>query len=181
VPTRVLVVLDEAYQEYLPAELQADSVAWLREFPNLVITRTFSKIYGLAGLRLGYALAHESVADLMNRVRQPFNANSVALAAALPALNDSAFIQRSREVNFAGMTQLTERFKQFELAYIPSQGNFISVCVGDGAEVYRRLLRRGVIVRPIGGYGLPQHLRVTIGSEPENARFLEALEDALHE
>lgn len=181
VPASVLVVLDEAYQEYLPAELQADSVAWLREFPNLVITRTFSKIYGLAGLRLGYALAHERVADLMNRVRQPFNANSIALAAAIPALNDEDFIRRSREVNFAGMALLTEGFKRLELQYIPSQGNFVTVRVGDGAEVFRRLLRRGVIVRPVAGYGLPQHLRVTIGAEAENERLLEALEESLHE
>lgn len=181
VPANVLVVLDEAYQEYLPAELQADSVAWLREFPNLVITRTFSKIYGLAGLRLGYALAHERVADLMNRVRQPFNANSIALAAAIPALGDDDFIRRSRETNFAGMAQLTEGFKRLELQYIPSRGNFVTVRVGDGAEVFRRLLRRGVIVRPVAGYGLPQHLRVTIGTGAENERLLTALREALHE
>jgi histidinol-phosphate aminotransferase len=181
VPANVLVVLDEAYQEYLPAELQADSVAWLREFPNLVITRTFSKIYGLAGLRLGYALAHERVADLMNRVRQPFNANSIALAAAIPALDDAEFIRRSREVNFAGMALLTEGFKRLELQYIPSQGNFVTVRVGDGAEVFRRLLRRGVIVRPVAGYGLPQHLRITIGTRTENERLLQALGESLHE
>lgn len=181
VPAGVLVVLDEAYQEYLPARLRADSVAWLSEFPNLVITRTFSKIYGLAGLRLGYALAHERVADLMNRVRQPFNANSIALVAAVEALNDEAFIQRSRDVNFEGMAYLAEGFKRLELTYIPSQGNFISVRVGDGAEVFRRLLKRGVIVRPIAGYGLPQHLRVTIGMPTENERLLRALEDSLHE
>jgi len=181
VPESVLVVLDEAYQEYLPAELQADSVAWLREFPNLVVTRTFSKIYGLAGLRLGFALAHERVADLMNRVRQPFNANSVALAAAIPALNDADFIRRSREVNFAGMALLTKGFKRLELQYIPSQGNFVTVRVGDGAEVFRRLLRRGVIVRPVAGYGLPQHLRITIGTEAENKRLLQALEESLRD
>lgn len=181
VPATVLVVLDEAYQEYLPAHLQADTVTWLREFPNLVITRTFSKIYGLAGLRLGYALAHERVADLMNRVRQPFNANSIALAAAIPALSDDDFIRRSREVNFAGMGLLTEGFKRLELQYIPSQGNFVAVRVGDGAEVFRRLLKRGVIVRPVAGYGMPQHLRVTIGAEAENRRLLEALKAALDE
>jgi histidinol-phosphate aminotransferase len=180
-PANVVVVVDEAYQEYLPAELQADTIGWLREFPNLVITRTFSKIYGLAGLRLGYALAHESVADLMNRVRQPFNANSIALAAAEAALNDQAFVRRSREVNFAGMAALTAGFKRLELPYIPSVGNFVTVQVGDGAEVFRRLLRRGVIVRPIAAYGLPAHLRVTIGTEAENARLLQALEESLHD
>jgi histidinol-phosphate aminotransferase len=180
-PANVVVVVDEAYQEYLPAELQADTTGWLREFPNLVITRTFSKIYGLAGLRLGYALAHQSVADLMNRVRQPFNANSIALAAAEAALNDQAFVRRSREVNFAGMAALTAGFKRLELPYIPSVGNFVTVQVGDGAEVFRRLLRRGVIVRPIAAYGLPAHLRVTIGTEAENARLLQALEESLHD
>jgi histidinol-phosphate aminotransferase len=181
VPAHVVVVVDEAYQEYLPAALQADSVAWLGRFPNLVITRTFSKIYGLAGLRLGYALAHEAVADLMNRVRQPFNANSIALVAAEAALDDIDFVQRSRETNFAGMETLTAGFKRLELPYIPSVGNFVTVRVGDGAEVFRRLLRRGVIVRPIAGYGLPQHLRVTVGSQPENARLLQALEESLHD
>jgi histidinol-phosphate aminotransferase len=181
VPAHVVAVVDEAYQEYLPAALQADSIAWLREFPNLVITRTFSKIYGLAGLRLGYAAAHESVADLMNRVRQPFNANSIALAAAAAALTDDEFVARSREVNFAGMAALTAGFKRLELPYIPSVGNFVTVRVGDGAEVFRRLLRRGVIVRPIAGYGLPEHLRITVGSEPENARLLQALEESLHD
>ena len=180
-PAHVVVVVDEAYQEYLPAELQADTIGWLRQFPNLVITRTFSKIYGLAGLRLGYALAHESVADLLNRVRQPFNANSIALAAAEAALDDEAFVRRSREVNFAGMAALTEGFKRLELPYIPSVGNFVTVRVGDGAEVFRRLLRRGVIVRPIAAYGLPAHLRVTIGTEAENARLLQALEASLHD
>ncbi|MPZ46177.1 MAG: histidinol-phosphate transaminase [Betaproteobacteria bacterium] len=181
VPANVVVVVDEAYQEYLPAELQADSIGWLRQFPNLVITRTFSKIYGLAGLRLGYALAHEAVADLMNRVRQPFNANSIALAAAQAALDDEAFVRRSREVNFTGMAALAAGFKRLELPYIPSVGNFVTVRVGDGAEIFRRLLRRGVIVRPIAGYGLPAHLRVTIGTEAENARLLQALEESLHD
>jgi histidinol-phosphate aminotransferase len=181
VPAEVVVVLDEAYQEYLPSELMADSVAWLRAFPNLVLTRTFSKIYGLAGLRLGYALAHERVADLMNRVRQPFNANSIALAAAVPALDDHEFVQKSRELNFKGMAELTEGFRRLELAYIPSQGNFVTVRVGDGGEVFRRLLRRGVIVRPVAGYGMPEHLRITIGTEAENIRFLDALKDSLYE
>jgi histidinol-phosphate aminotransferase len=181
VPGSVVVVLDEAYQEYLPTELQADTIGWLRAFPNLVVTRTFSKIYGLAGLRLGYALAHPTVADLMNRVRQPFNANSIALAAAVPALGDAQFVQDSRALNFRGMQALTEGFKRLELAYISSRGNFVTVRVGDGAEIYRRLLRRGVIVRPVAGYGLPEFLRVTIGTDQENARFLEALKESIYE
>jgi histidinol-phosphate aminotransferase len=181
VPKSVVVVLDEAYQEYLPAHLQADTLAWLKACPNLVVTRTFSKIYGLAGLRLGYALAHPAVADLMNRVRQPFNVNSIALAAAVAALGDQEFVRESQALNFRGMQALTEGFKRSELQFIASVGNFVTVRVGDGAAVYRRLLRRGVIVRPVAGYGLPEHLRVTIGTDAENARFLEALEESLNE
>jgi histidinol-phosphate aminotransferase len=181
VPRNVLVVLDEAYNEYLPDALQADTVGWLREFPNLVVTRTFSKVYGLAGLRVGYAFADPAIADLMNRVRQPFNVNSMGLAGAAAALFDEAFIRGSRELNDAGMKQLVAGFRQLELAFIPSVGNFVTVRVGNGAEVFQRLLRRGVIVRPIAGYGLPQHLRVTVGLESENARFLVALKESLYE
>jgi histidinol-phosphate aminotransferase len=177
---RAVVVLDEAYQEYLPQSLQADTMQWLHEHPNLVVTRTFSKIYGLAGLRVGYAVANAAVADLMNRVRQPFNVNSIALAAAAAALDDAEFVARSRALNFAGMAQLTEGFQRLELAFIASVGNFVTVRVGDGQAVFTRLLRSGVIVRPIGGYGLPQHLRVTVGTAEENDRVLQALEASLH-
>jgi histidinol-phosphate aminotransferase len=180
VPLRVIVVLDEAYNEYLPDALRVDSTRWLEEFPNLVITRTFSKAYGLAALRVGFALAHPDVADLMNRVRMPFNVNSVAQAAAAKALQDKAFVARSREVNEAGMRQLAEGFRGMGLDYIPSLGNFLSVRVGAAGAVYQRLLKQGVIVRPLAGYGMPEHLRVTIGLESENARFLAALRTALH-
>jgi histidinol-phosphate aminotransferase len=180
VPLRVIVVLDEAYNEYLPDALRVDSTRWLEEFPNLVITRTFSKAYGLAALRVGFALAHPDVADLMNRVRMPFNVNSVAQAAAAKALQDKAFVARSREVNDAGMRQLAEGFRGMGLDYIPSLGNFLSVRVGAAGAVYQRLLKQGVIVRPLAGYGMPEHLRVTIGLESENARFLAALRTALH-
>ena len=178
-PSQVLVVLDEAYNEYLPPELRSDSVAWLAQFPNLVITRTFSKIYGLAGLRVGYALASRGVADLMNRVRQPFNVSSVGLAAAAAALDDAEFVRASFELNQAGMRQITEGLKRLGLAYIPSYGNFVSFKVSAAADVFRRLLKLGVIVRPIAGYGLPEYLRVTIGLEAENVRFLESLEQAI--
>ena len=176
----VLVVLDEAYNEYLLPEHRSDSIGWLARFPNLVVTRTFSKVYGLAGLRVGYAFAAAGVADLMNRVRQPFNVNSVALAAATAALDDTGFVRESFELNRSGMRQLTEAFSRLGIDYIPSQGNFVSFRIADAALVYRKLLRAGVIVRPIASYGMPQHLRVTIGLESENARFLEALERALH-
>src|SRR5918996_1413865 len=175
VPERVLVVLDEAYNEYLTPELRSDMVKLIKRHPNLVITRTFSKAYGLAGLRVGYALAHASVADVMNRVRQPFNVNSMALAAAVAALDDMEFVARSYAENLQGMRQVEEGATRLGLDYIPSHGNFIAVRVGKAAEIYKKLLKRGVIVRPVGGgYGLPEHLRVTIGTAAENDKFLAA-------
>ncbi|HEU4351127.1 MAG TPA: histidinol-phosphate transaminase [Burkholderiales bacterium] len=182
VPERVLMVLDEAYNEYLAPELRGDTVKLIKRHPNLIVTRTFSKAYGLAGLRVGYALAHASVADVMNRVRQPFNVNSVALAAAVAALDDMEFVARSYAENLQGMRQLEEGAKRLGLDYIPSYANFITIRVGRAAEIYKRLLRRGVIVRPVGGgYGLPEHLRVTIGTAQENERFLGALAASLKE
>jgi histidinol-phosphate aminotransferase len=182
VPERVIVVIDEAYNEYLHANLRAPTVAWLKRHPNLVITRTFSKAYGLAGLRVGYALAHPTVADLMNRVRQPFNVNGVALAAAVAALNDMEFVARSYADNLQGMRQIEEAVRALGLDWIPSYGNFITVRVGRAPEIYKRLLKRGVIVRPVGGgYQLPEHLRVTIGTAEENERFLSALAASLRE
>jgi len=182
VPERVLVVLDEAYNEYLAPDLRADSVKWLRRHPNLIITRTFSKAYGLAGLRVGYALAHASVADIMNRVRQPFNVNSIALAAASAALDDMEFVARSYAENLHGMRQLEEGARGLGLEFIPSHGNFLTIKVGKAPEIFKRLLRRGVIVRPVGGgYQLPEHLRVTIGTAQENEKFLAALAASLKE
>jgi histidinol-phosphate aminotransferase len=179
----VAVVLDEAYGEFLDAERRAPSLAWLAEFPNLLLTRTFSKAYGLAGLRVGYALARPELADLLNRVRQPFNVNSLALAAAAAALDDSEFLARSKAVNDAGMAQLLEGCRRLGLNWIPSFGNF--VCIEVGAEVaataavFQALLRRGVIVRPVANYGLPTYLRVSIGLPEQNARFLTALAEIL--
>ncbi len=179
VPKEVIVVLDEAYNEYIPPAERVDTAGWLKEFPNLVICRTFSKIYGLAGLRVGYALASLEVADLMNRVRQPFNVNNLALAGALAALDDHEFLNASYELNRNGMAQIVAALERLKLEYIPSYGNFVTFRAGDGAAVNQKLLKQGVIVRPIGGYGLPEWLRVTIGTERENARFIEALEKAL--
>ena len=178
-PQDVVVVLDEAYNEYLPPAERVDTAGWIRDFPNLVVTRTFSKIFGLAGLRVGYALASAEIADLMNRVRQPFNVNNLAIAAAIAALDDHLFVAESYELNRRGMEQLVAGVKRLGLEHIPSHGNFVTFRAGDGAGVNQKLLKQGVIVRPIGGYGLPEWLRVTIGTEPENARFLEALERAL--
>ncbi|MEX0960236.1 MAG: histidinol-phosphate transaminase [Burkholderiales bacterium] len=179
VPSRVLVVLDEAYNEYLAPEERAESIKWIGAFPNLLVTRTFSKAYGLAGLRVGYAIAHPEVADLMNRVRQPFNVSNIAQSAAVAALDDVAFLQRSYELNRAGMIQLATGFRSLGLDWIESRANFVSVRVGEAQRIYRELLRLGVIVRPVGAYGMPEHLRVSIGLEQENTRFLEALAQAL--
>ena len=176
VPKDVVVVLDEAYNEYIPQTERVDTAAWLAEFPNLVITRTFSKIYGLAGLRVGYAMASAEVADLMNRVRQPFNCNNLAIAGAAAALEDEAFVDRSYALNRAGMEQIVCGLKRLGYAHIPSHGNFLAFNAGDAVALNQNLLKQGVIVRPIAGYGMPEWLRVTIGSETENARFLEALE-----
>ena len=179
VPADVVVVLDEAYNEYIPAAERVDTTDWLARFPNLVITRTFSKIYGLAGLRVGYALASNEIADLMNRVRQPFNCNNLALAAATAALDDADFVARSFELNRAGMAQILAAFARLGIAHIPSHGNFLTFKVKDAAAVNQKLLRQGVIVRPLAGYQMPDWLRVTIGTAAENARFIEALEQSL--
>ena len=179
VPADVVVVLDEAYNDYIPLTERTDTAAWLAEFPNLVITRTFSKIYGLAGLRIGYALASAEIADLMNRVRQPFNCNNLALAAATAALEDHEFVARSYALNRAGMEQIIAGLKCFGFLQIPSHGNFLTFKAGDAAALNQKLLKQGVIVRPLAGYGMPEWLRVTIGTEAENQRFLEALDKAV--
>jgi histidinol-phosphate aminotransferase len=152
----------------------------LAKFPNLVVTRTFSKAYGLASLRVGYAAAAADITNVLNRVRQPFNVNSFALAAAAAALRDQEYLQQSVALNRAGMAQLTAGFAAMGLDYIPSVGNFVTVDVGQiAAPVYENLLREGVIVRPIANYGMPQHLRISIGKAEENQRFLEALKKVL--
>lgn len=181
VPHTVLVVLDEAYTEYLPKDQRSDSIAWLKRFPNLAITRTFSKAYGLAGLRIGFALAHPQVADLLNRIRQPFNVNSMAQAAAVAAMQDDAFLEECIAINTAGMRQITAGFRRLGLEYIPSCANFVAVKVGNAAAINHSLLKQGVIVRPVANYGMSEHLRVSIGLEAENAKFLQALEIALGE
>lgn len=184
-PRSVLVVVDEAYNEYLEPPLRCPSVAWLAKYPNLVVTRTFSKAYGLAGLRVGYGLCHPDVAAMLNRVRQPFNVNNLALVAAIAALGDAAFVERSYRLNEAGMKRLTAGVARLGLRWIPSFANFVSVEIprvnqqSAAGAVYQRLLRQGVIVRPVAGYEMPDHLRVTVGLPEENERFLVALEKAL--
>ncbi|WP_328186346.1 histidinol-phosphate transaminase [Marinobacter sp. OP 3.4] len=177
VPRRVLVVLDEAYCEYLAGDDDdADGIGLLREYPNLIVTRTFSKAWGLAALRVGYAVSSPSIADILNRVRQPFNVDTVAQAAATAVLGDLEYLERSREVNRRGLAQLEAGFSELGLDWIPSAGNFIAVDVGDNAQdVFEGLLQQGIIVRPVAGYGMPRHLRVTVGLPEENKRFLDAL------
>lgn len=175
VPRHVLVVLDEAYGEYLPPEDRFATVSWLSRFSNLLIVRTFSKAYGLAGVRVGYGLAQPAVIDLLNRVRHPFNVNLAALAAAEAALEDLAFLDRSYAVNASGMRQLAEGLDQMGIEHVSSKGNFLLAKVGDARRINDGLLRRGVIVRPVANYGLPEFLRVSVGLEEQNARFLDAL------
>lgn len=180
VPESVIVVLDEAYVEYTTQQFNA--VAWLAGYPNLVITRTFSKAYGLAALRVGYSLSSPEIADCLNRIRQPFNVNSLALVAAVAALADKDYIEQSRQLNEAGLKQYVTGFEQLGLTYIPSKGNFITVDVKRNADsIYQSLLQQGVIVRPIANYGLPQHLRISVGLGEENQRCLDALAIALEQ
>ncbi len=180
VPEQTLVVIDEAYHEYVETAGYSSAIGWHKRFPNLVVTRTFSKIYGLAALRVGYSVAQPAVAELLNRVRSPFNVNAMAQVAALAALSDDAFVARSRTVNQAGMAQITAACRRLGLRILPSVTNFLCIELGRSAQpVYQYLLRQGVIVRPVANYGLPQHLRVTIGTESENQRFITALQAAL--
>lgn len=177
--SRVTVLVDEAYNEYLDPEWRFDSTNWVRQYSNLIVTRTFSKAYGLAGLRVGFALAQPALTDVLNRVRQPFNVNALAQAAAVAALNDQEFVQQVYELTKTGKQVLTQAFARLGLTYIPSFGNFVLVRVGDAAQVNIELLRRGVIVRPVAGDGLPEWLRVSIGLPDENAGFIEALTQIL--
>jgi histidinol-phosphate aminotransferase len=179
VPDEVLVVLDEAYNEYLAPEKCAPSAAWTRSHPNLVVSRTFSKAYGLAALRVGYGLMNAKVAEMLNRVRQPFNVNALAQSAALAALADVDYVVESRKLNSEGRTALEQGFGRLGLPFVPSHANFVLVRVGDAARVYQLLLEQGVIVRPVANYALPEWLRVTVGVAAENRRLLDALESAL--
>lgn len=183
VPAQVLVVMDEAYSEYVEASADCpDTLRWLDRFPNLIVTRTFSKAYGLAGLRVGYAVSHPRIADLLNRVRQPFNVNSLALAAATAALDDTEHLERGKALNRAGMNQMQDACRRLRLSSLPSAGNFLCVNVGrPGREVFLALLKQGVITRPVDNYGLPQCLRISIGTEAENTRLIETLSDVLKE
>lgn len=176
VPERVIVVVDQAYAEYVSEPSYPDAADWLARYPNLVVTRTFSKAYGLAGLRIGYGLASAAVADLLNRVREPFNVNALALVAAEAALADEDYLRRSRQLNADGMAQLEAGFAALGLSFIPSLGNFVSVRMPRPADaVYQELLRKGIIVRPVENYGMSGYLRISIGTAEQNQRLLDAL------
>ncbi len=180
VPETVVLVIDEAYFEYVEEADYPDAIQWVSAFPNLLVTRTFSKAYGLASLRVGYGVSQSALADVLNRVRQPFNVNSFSQTAAVAALRDDAHLVESVRVNREGMQQLVKGFEALGLEYIPSVGNFVSVDVGrDPAQVYEALLHKGVIVRPVDNYGMPHFLRISVGLTAENQRFLDAIEQVL--
>jgi histidinol-phosphate aminotransferase len=177
VPSHVIVVLDEAYFEYTGGLDVQDGVQWLGEFPNLVVVRTFSKAYGLAGVRVGFGVSHPSVADVLNRVRQAFNVSTVGLAGAAAALDDAAHVDRAVRIAVAERARVSSRLAQLGTAVLPSAGNFLLLHAGADARArFEALLRRGIIVRPVGNYLLPEHLRVTLGTEEQNERFLRAWE-----
>lgn len=179
VPPETLLVMDEAYVEFL--EDRVDLVPLVRrgDFPNLILMRTFSKIYGLAGLRIGYGIGHPEMIAALEKIRQPFNTNLIAQAAAIAALDDVEHVARTRGNNLAGLAHYQRVFRELELEFVPSAANFILVRVGDGARVFGELQKRGVITRPMAGYGLPEWIRISIGTAAENERCLGALREAL--
>ena len=181
VPSHIIVVLDEAYTEFTKTEERVDSFGLLQKYPNLIVSRSLSKAYGLAGLRLGYAVSNPEIADLLNRVRQPFNCNSLALASAVAVMNDDAFVEKVAENNRLEMQRYEAFCQQYGLEYIPSKGNFITIDFKQVAQpIYDALLREGVIVRPIAGYDMPNHLRISIGLPAENDRLFGALVKVLN-
>jgi histidinol-phosphate aminotransferase len=178
VPPDVLVIVDEAYFEYVEAADYPDSLDYHQQGKTLLTLRTFSKLYGLAGLRIGYGIANEDIISLMHRVRQPFNVNAPAQWAALAALNDSEHVRRSLDNNRKGLEYLTAEFASLAIEYVPSHANFILLRVGKGEDVFNRLLAQGIIVRPMAGYQFPEYLRVTIGTMDENRKFVDGLKKA---
>jgi len=188
VPADVIVVVDEAYFEYVVEPDYPDTLQWLSKYPNLIVTRTFSKIYALAGLRVGYAVCSEEIADCLNRVRQPFNVNTPALLAATAALDDEEHVKNCVQINTKGIKFWRAACQYRGLDYIPTVGNFITIDFTEVLEeagqenampIYDALLREAVIVRPIGNYGLPNHLRITISTDEDNQRCLDALDKVM--
>jgi histidinol-phosphate aminotransferase len=179
VPGNVIVLLDEAYNEYLPPEFRYDGTQYARRYPNVIVTRTFSKVYGLAGLRVGYAISDPELADYMNRVRLTFGVNEAAQLAAIAALQDTEFIERSYQLNRTELARVQAQLDAMGIAYVPSMANFVLLNVGDAAAINTAMLHQGVIVRPMGMYGLTEWLRISIGLPEENDRCLAALAQAL--
>jgi histidinol-phosphate aminotransferase len=180
VPEHIAIVIDEAYFEYVDFEEYPDSLQWLGQYPNLIVTRTFSKIHGIAGLRVGYSVSSPELCDLLNRVRQPFNGNTLGLAAARVALDDESHVELSRQSNRQGLHLMQTWFDKHGIDYIPSAGNFLTVRFGkNSSQVYQQLLERGIIVRPVGNYGMPEFLRISVGSEPQLEQMFTVLEDIL--
>ncbi|MCP4767980.1 MAG: histidinol-phosphate transaminase [Gammaproteobacteria bacterium] len=180
VPDHIAVVIDEAYFEYVSLDQYPDSTQWLQRYPNLIVTRTFSKIYGLAGLRLGYAVSSPELCDLLNRVRQPFNGNSLALAAARVALDDEAFVEHSRTSNQLGLQRMQDWFAERGIYYIPSAGNFLTLRFGEhSAAIYQGLLERGIIVRPVANYDMPEFLRISVGDSDQVGQLFDVLDEIL--
>jgi histidinol-phosphate aminotransferase len=175
VPPHILIVVDEAYSEYINTDDYPDTLSYLTHYPNLIITRTFSKAYGLAALRLGYAVSSPAIADILNRARLPFNVNAIAAAAACAALSDQEHVAQTISINRIGLKQMADGLKILQLNYISSIANFITVDVDDGRDIYQKLLHQGVIVRPLHAYNMPKHIRVTIGTAEQNERFLTAI------
>ena len=177
----VIIVLDLAYTEYMDENLRPPVKQWLQKFPNLVVTQTFSKVYALAGLRIGYSISNPEIADVLNRVRQPFNTNMLAQSAAIASLDDAEHVSKSVAMNNAGKNFLQNAFSEMALNYLPTMGNFISVNVKqDGSALYEKLLQQGVIVRPVANYAMPEYLRITIGTQSQNERFVETLQSCLN-
>ena len=183
IPKHVLVILDEAYTEYLSDSDRYNAFEWVAAMPNLLVSRSFSKAYGLAGLRIGFGVAQPAITDLLNRIRQPFNVNSLAQAAASAALFDDGFLELSRQVNQDGLKQLIAAADELSLPYVPSWGNFLLIKMGDaadaGMQVFQALLAKGVITRPVANYGLPQWLRISVGTREENAKCIQALRQVI--
>ncbi|MBE9567702.1 MAG: histidinol-phosphate transaminase [Proteobacteria bacterium] len=184
VPEDVIIVLDLAYTEYMDEANRPPIKRWLQQFPNLLVTQTFSKVYALAGLRIGYSMSSPEIADILNRVRQPFNTNMLAQAAAIASLGDKDHVAKSVAMNTAGKAFLQRSFDDIGLKHLPTMGNFISVNVGrtgkgDGMALYQKLLEQGVIVRPVANYAMPEYLRITIGTRPQNERFIDTLKECL--
>ena len=182
VPENIIVVVDEAYFEYVSTSDYPNTMQWLANFPNLIVSRTFSKAYGLAGLRVGYAACSEQIADLLNRVRHPFNVNTVSILAAQAALDDEDHLQQCVEMNTKGIKFWRAACQYRGLDYIPTIGNFITIDFEqDAMPIYEGLLREAVIVRPIANYGLPNHLRISISTPEDNQRCLDALDKVMQE